>query len=63
VEDFGIEGQEMLKKSTALIRYLDQTRSKIASENPGELTYWTLSAEGRGGSIPEDGKNRACAAY
>jgi hypothetical protein len=30
---------------------------------PGKLTYWTLSEEGRGGSIPEDGKNRACAAY
>jgi glycerol dehydrogenase len=47
---------------TGVISYLDQTRSKIAFENPGKLTYWTLSEEGRGGSIPEDGKNRACAA-
>ena len=29
----------------------------------GKLTYWELSETGRSGAIPEDRKNRACAAY
>jgi hypothetical protein len=44
-------------------RYLGQTCSKIAFENPGKLTYWTFSEKGRGGTIPEDRKYRAFSAY
>jgi hypothetical protein len=43
--------------------YLEQTFSKIAFDNSGMLTYWTLSDAGLGGAIREGRIIRACSAH